>query len=90
MSPNPDFGYDTYKGYGRLAGKVMHVPPKNCIDSCHLVFVTVSVLAVSDAVACLAFTDGTDVCHHLKPSGSHHEAACIWHHIEASQARRKP
>ena len=23
MSPEPDFGYDTYKGYGRLAGKVM-------------------------------------------------------------------
>lgn len=22
MAPNPDFGYDTYKGYGRLAGKV--------------------------------------------------------------------
>ena len=22
MSPNPDFGYDTYKGYSRLAGKV--------------------------------------------------------------------
>ena len=22
MSPNPDFGYDTYKGYGRLKGKV--------------------------------------------------------------------
>lgn len=23
MSPNPDFGYDTYKGYGRLKGKVL-------------------------------------------------------------------
>ncbi len=35
MSPNPDFGYDTYKGYGRLAGKVIHTTPEEYVGARH-------------------------------------------------------
>lgn len=44
MSPNPDFGYDTYKGYGRLAGKVASLP-----------FIEVQRLMLSDI--CLLFAN---------------------------------
>ena len=64
MSPNPDFGYDTYKGYGRLAGKVL---------TCHLRSALACDIVCLGCLRCcsLLFSAGrTDFLHLLKASGT--------------------
>jgi len=54
MSPNPDFGYDTYKGYGRLKGKVERLAIFSCMWHLQLTII-VSLSCVVRTCLCMDY-----------------------------------